>query len=489
MVDGQLPEHGAVDGARHLNQHGHELLFGDEYGVVDLEICLFGGVTALQRLARGRIGVWVGAGFHTRLVTLESTFGRVGVLIAYMHLPACVHHLTAHHLKVHADTARGLARVSVPQGAVANLRHQRGHGFHRTHLAGRVGQIEPADGGVDHEIIQRFGPGDQRAHCLVASLDAQVARVEIVVGHGHEGLGEEGRIKAEGMQRGFLAGGVTIEREHDARAQRLVLDLQRPDQLDRTQRIVGDQAAHNLGVLGAERRAARGDGGVDAGQMHGHHVRIAFDDHHLPLLDDGGFGQIDAVKHLGFAVELRIRRVDVFGGDLVVLIQLARAEAERAAGRIADGPGHSAAEIVIDAALALTGQARVEDFLLRKPLGGQVAHKIIPTLGRVAATETFAVGLGEVAASEQLAGGQCFLGQNLGDEEALGFLAGFQQSGALGAGVLAVRAVAAVLVVQLDMVLVGEQFHGFAEVDVFGLFDVFEYVATQAAAEAVPHAE
>ena len=43
-------------------------------------------------LARGRIGVRVGAGFHTRLVTLESTFGRVGVLIAYMHLPACVHH-------------------------------------------------------------------------------------------------------------------------------------------------------------------------------------------------------------------------------------------------------------------------------------------------------------------------------------------------------------------------------------------------------------
>ena len=187
-------------------------------------------------------------------------------------------------------------------------------------MAGRVGQIEPADGGVDHEIIQRFGPGDQRAHCLVASLDAQVARVEIVVGHGHEGLGEEGRIEAESVQRGFLAGGVTIEREHDARAQRLVLDLQRPDQLDRTQRIVGDQAAHNLGVLGAERRAARGDGGVDAGQVHGHHVRIAFDDHHLPLLDDGGFRQIDAVKHLGFAVELRVRRVDVFGGDLIVFV-------------------------------------------------------------------------------------------------------------------------------------------------------------------------
>ena len=73
-------------------------------------------------------------------------------------------------------------------------------------------------------------------------------------------------------------------------------------------------------MLGAERRAARGDGGVDAGQVHGHHVRIAFDDHHLSFLDDGGFGQIDAVKHLGFAVELRVRRVDVFGGDLIVFV-------------------------------------------------------------------------------------------------------------------------------------------------------------------------
>ena len=118
-----------------------------------------------------------------------------------------------------------------------------------------------------------------------------------------------------------------------------------------------------------------------------------------------------------------------------------------------------------------------------------MAHEIIPALRRVAAAETFAISLGEVAASEQLAGGQCFLGQDLGDEEALGFLAGFQQSGALGAGVFAVRPVAAVLVVQFDMVLVGEQFHGFAEVDVFGLFDVFEYVAAQTAAEAVPHAE
>ena len=226
--------------------------------------------------------------------------------------------------------------------------------------------------------------------------------------------------------------------------------------MHRTQRIVGNKAAYDLGMFGTECGTTRSNGGVNAGQMHGHHVRIAFDDYHLPLLDDGGFGQIDSVENLGLTVKLRIRRVDVFGGDLVVLIQFARAEAERASGRIADGPGHAAAEIVVDAALALAGQAGVEDLLLCKPLGCQMTHEIIPALGRVAAAETFAVGLGEVAAAEQFAGGQCLLGQDLGDEETLGFLAGFQQSRALGAIVLAVWTVATVLVVQLDVVLVGE---------------------------------
>ena len=116
--------------------------------------------------------------------------------------------------------------------------------------------------------------------------------------------------------------------------------------------------------------AARGDRRVDAGQMHGHHIGIAFDDYRLAFLHNRRFGKVDAVQHLCFAVQLRVGRVDVFRVDRVILVQLARAEAERAAGRIADRPRHAAAEIVIDAALALAGQARVEDFLLRKPLGG-----------------------------------------------------------------------------------------------------------------------
>ena len=52
---------------------------------------------------------------------------------------------------------------------------------------------------------------DQRAHRLIATVDAQIARVEIVVGNGDERLRQERRIQSERVQRGlrralFLAG-------------------------------------------------------------------------------------------------------------------------------------------------------------------------------------------------------------------------------------------------------------------------------------------
>ena len=65
-----------------------------------------------------------------------------------------------------------------------------------------------------------------------------------------------------------------------------------------------------------------------------------------------------------------------------------------------------------------------------------MAHEIIPSLGRVAATETFCNQLGRSCGRQSsLRAGSASFGQDLGDEEALGFLAGFQQSRALGASV------------------------------------------------------
>ena len=77
------------------------------------------------------------------------------------------------------------------QRTVADLGDQRGHGLDRAHLPGGEGGVEPPDRRVDDEVVQRFGPLDQRAHRLVAAFDAQVAGVEVVVGHGHEGLAQE----------------------------------------------------------------------------------------------------------------------------------------------------------------------------------------------------------------------------------------------------------------------------------------------------------
>ena len=49
--------------------------------------------------------------------------------------------------------------------------------------------------------------------------------------------------------------------------------------------------------------------------------------------------------------------------------------------------------------------------------------------------------------------------------------------------------VAVLLVVQFDMVFVGEQFHRLAEIDVLLFLHELEHVTAQAAAEAMPHAE
>ncbi len=288
------------------------------------------------------------------------------------------------------------------------------------------------------------------------------------------------------MQRGLLAGRVTVEGEDDARAQLLAFHIERAAQLHRAERIVGDQTAHDLGVLVAERGAACGDRGVDARQVHGHHVGVALHDHHLAFVHDLLLGQVDAVEHLVLVVELRVRRIDVFRVDLVVVIQLARAESQGAASGVADRPRHTPAEIVVHAPLALAGQTGVEHLLLREPLVGQVAHQIVPSARRVAAAEPRAIGLRKITAGEQFAGGQRFVGHQLRHKEPLGLLVRLKQARALGA--FGFGRIAGLVVMQLDVVAVGEQLHRLAEIDVLLLFDVFEHVAAAAAAEAVPHA-
>ena len=118
---------------------------------------------------------------------------------------------------------------------------------------------------------------------------------------------------------------------------------------------------------------------------------------------------------------------------------------------------------------------------------GKVPHQVIPSLGGISAAEPLAVGLAEVATVQQLARGERLLGHQLGDEEFLRRLVGFEQACAFRTGVRG--HVVGFVVMQFDMVFVGEQLHRVTKVDVLLMFDVAEHVAAETAAEAMPYAK
>ena len=120
----------------------------------------------------------------------------------------------------------------------------------------------------EHEAVERHPAGDQLADRGVALLDPQVARVEAVGLDRDVGLGDEVLVAAEGPQRGLLPGGVAVEGEDDLAAELLV---------------VVQEAAQHPGVVVAERGAAGGHRGGDAGEVAGHHVGVALDDDGLRL--------------------------------------------------------------------------------------------------------------------------------------------------------------------------------------------------------------
>ena len=128
------------------------------------------------------------------------------------------------------------------------------------------------------------------------------------------GLADEVLVALERPQRGLLAGRVAVEGE-DHLAAELVVVLQQPPQ-------------HPAVVL-AERGAAGGDGGGDAGQVAGHHVGVALDDHGLRGPGDVAAGQVDAVEHLALLVDRGLGGVEVLRLDPVVVEDPAGAEADR----------------------------------------------------------------------------------------------------------------------------------------------------------------
>ena len=113
---------------------------------------------------------------------------------------------------------------------------------------------------------------------------------------------------------GLLPGGVAVEGEDHLAAERVV---------------VHQQAAQHLDVVAAERRAAGGDRGVDAGQVAGHHVGVALDDDRALLLGDLALGQVEAVEHLALLVDRRLGGVEVLRAVVVGVAACARRSRRR----------------------------------------------------------------------------------------------------------------------------------------------------------------
>ena len=143
-------------------------------------------------------------------------------------------------------------------------------------------------------------------------------------------------------------------------------------------------------VVGAERGAAGRHGGGHAGQVAGHHVGVALDDHRPALLGDLPLGLVDAVEHVRLLVERRLGGVQVLRA-VVVVEELARAEADHVAGDVPDRPHQPAAEPVDQAARAgLPGQPGGDQLVVAEALLAQVLGEQVPAVRGEAAAVALA---------------------------------------------------------------------------------------------------
>ena len=276
---------------------------------------------------------------------------------------------------------------------------------------------------------------------------------------GDEGLPDEPLVLGEGLHRRRLPRRVAVEGVDDLAAE-LVLVHQQP--------------AQHADVLAAERRAARGDGRGDPGEVAGHDVGVALDDDGLVPLGDVPLGPLDAVEHGALLVERGLRGVEVLR-PRVVVHQLAGAEADDVAGDVADRPHQPAVETVDQrAARGLLGQAAGDQLGLGEALAAQVPGQRVPAAGREAAAEVDGHLAVEAALGEELPGRRGLGRAELLGEERGGRGVGRDQPGPLadvGPVGRAGGAAAVVLVVQLDVGPAGEQLDRLGEGEVVDLLD------------------
>ncbi|CAH0267330.1 hypothetical protein SRABI128_03299 [Microbacterium sp. Bi128] len=378
---------------------------------------------------------------------------------------ACGAFDSALHLgDVEAQATSEHADVPGPQRGVADVGHDRCGGAQGTGAPLDAGEVVVLQALIDHELEHRRLGVHERAHRAVAALQTQIARVESVGSDRHVGLRGEPLLVGEGAQRGLLPRRIRVERE---------------DHFSRCA-VVTHHAAEHRDVVGAEGGAARCDRGRDPREVAGHDVGVPLDDDDPVLARDVALGQIEAVQHLGFLVDRRLGGVQILRA-LIVVVELARAEADDLTGDVADGPHDAAAESVVHPALPLRHEACLHELVARELLREQVIHERGPPLRRVSHAEVRRGSRVETAVAEEAPRG-VGLGRHQLRAEVLGGggVRGVQPraSGRLGCG-------ATVLVVQRVSHARGHALDGLGERDVVHRAEERIHVAGLAAAEAV----
>ena len=192
-----------------------------------------------------------------------------------------------------------------------------------------AGTGEELAGALDEVVGLAAGAFDGLHVGLKAAFANEAVRIEAVVEC--DDLDGEAlfREQGDGLFRGVGTGGIGIEVDDD----------------------VGGVALENVDLLLGEGGSAGGDDVMDAAQVDGDAVHLAFNEKGVSGLTDGGFGLVEIEEDLAFGVERGLWRVDVFGAGLVAGFERAGGEGDDASAFVGDGEHDALAESVVERAL------------------------------------------------------------------------------------------------------------------------------------------
>ncbi len=388
--------------------------------------------------------------------------------------PQRVVHRPLHGLQIHAEIAGQLPCVLRPLLPVLDLGDQGGGLAHRLDPALDRVQVEPRDGVAQREVDERLPAGDHVAHRQVATGQAQIAGVHVVRADRDERPPDETLVLLERPQRGLLPGRVPVEGVDDLAGEAVA---------------VHQQPAQHADVVDAECRPARRHRGRLAGLVTGHHVGVALDDDRAAALGDLPLGVVDAVEDVRLLVDRRLGRVQVFRA-VVVVEELARAEADHVAAQIPDRPQQPAAEPVDQrAGTGRLGEPGGDQLVRAEALQPQVLAERVPRVGGEAAPVLLRGVPAEAALGEELAGLPCARGAELVTVELDGRgVRGDQPLTLPGLRPRTGRLGAVVVIPQLDAGLAGQPLHRLDERQVLRVHQELDRVPALAAAMTEIHA-